>query len=202
MQSGTYLWVTWMEIATAQLRAAERARTATEGVPAIGGEYLTGLDRELAASLVAIVVAGHALDAFGGSVAAHLDFPAGLQATWQKNGTKRSARILETLKLAFEIGPRAGSWDERFRQLFDRRDFGVHHRSELRPMVPHATGRTQVSHESSVFCVENARDAVELAVEVMTTCMASPRATQRRIADWAPEAAGYVDVVRGSAARS
>lgn len=194
-QGGIYLWVVWMEIAVSQPYLAGRSRLGLEAAEAIGPDYIRDLDGELSASMICIAASAHAIDAFCGSVSGYVEFPAGLRATWRQNRTKRPAQILETLKLAFVVGRHSRNWSKQLRWLFDLRDFAVHHRTEIREMEWHATKRTKVSREHSLYSLENANEAVKLALEIMKTCVASPRISQKQIIDWMPDARHFVEVV-------
>jgi hypothetical protein len=181
---GTNLWDTWLDIACERERAATDARRRAESTEADNPEHGTAINDELRAAMVAVSASAHALDAFYGRVCQIGTPPPGAER-WDENRTPRRSRILETLKYNFDIGKHAGDWAKEFRWLFDLRDAVVHHTYDVQPAVLHPTGRSHVSQVNLDYSLEAAQRAVELATEVMTTCLESPRSEQPKITEWA-----------------
>ncbi len=190
-----YMWVSWMEVALDQLYRAGSSRLGVETADGYGPDLLRDLDGELSASMVSLAAASHALDAFYGSVSSYVRFPESLQETWTRNRTKRPSQILETLKLAFDVGTPSAEWTPKVIWLFGLRDFAVHHKTEVREMEWHATRRTKVSREHALYSLENANEAVMLVRTILTTCVAAPRPDQPEITGWMPDARHFVDVI-------
>ena len=123
------------------------------------------LDDELQAAMVVVAAAAFALDALYVKVDELLDPAERSQAK-----SSRAGRIAETFKAAFDLGSLGGKRQTpRSPALFDLRDEVVHFRSELHESQPHPTGRSNVSRENTVYTVERATWAVDLALEVLTT---------------------------------
>lgn len=94
------------------------------------------------------------------------------------------ARIFETLKLGFRIGRRVNSWPAEFKWLYGFRDGNVHFeeifRDESEIRHPVLGG---VSYERAAYTAESATRAVDLALDVLTTCVGSPVAGGGQLAD-------------------
>jgi hypothetical protein len=65
----------------------------------------------------------------------------------------------------------------------------VHFRAENHESQPHPTGKSHVSMESSVYTVEKATRAIDLALEVLATAYRLPRNKHTDLVDWAESAA-------------
>jgi hypothetical protein len=63
--------------------------------------------------------------------------------------------------------------------------------------VPHATGRSHVSQETLDYSFEAAQRAIGLAIEVMTTCLESPRQDQPDIKTWVEKMPHVPDMLQG-----
>ena len=75
----------------------------------------------------AVSATAHALDGLYGTLV-RLDppiVPSATVDTWVEKKTKRTARILETLKLGFGVGAEATDWIKEFAWLFKLRDAAV-----------------------------------------------------------------------------
>ena len=94
-------------------------------------------------------------------------------------------RVVETLKTAVDLGKRTVEWQKSIPELFGLRGELVHFRGELHPSQPHPTGKSHVSREANVYSVERARWAVELAYEVLTVALTSPRKKHAAVVAWA-----------------
>jgi hypothetical protein len=97
----------------------------------------------------------------------------------KRNDTPRRTRILETLKIGFSISRKARRWSSDFKWLFDLRDAALHHGPEFRESVPHPLG-VNVTREYVDYSVESAERAVELMLDVLSTCAKTPPAVLDR----------------------
>lgn len=198
-QAATYLWIVWFEIAVAQELEAKKARLSGKA-EALGAAYLTAQDDELRAAMIGVSAAAHALDAFYGTIAHDVVLPDGFEEAWRQNQTRRPSRIIETLKAGFDVSKRIVGWNEELTWLSDLRDAAVHHQSELRPTGDHPSGRALVPQENIDYSCEATTRAVDLALDVMATCLRSPRSDQLELAEWAKDEvgrAGQLEQVRG-----
>jgi hypothetical protein len=145
------------------------------------GDFGDELTEELHASMVAITGSAFAIDGFYGTVSQWIDVPDATRDAWKRNGTSRHARIFETLKQGFDVGRRASRWSTELKWLFEYRDANVHFEEIFRdpyaapqhPVVPHLTA------ERAAYTVESGRRAVDLAVDVLKSCVDSPRANAK-----------------------
>jgi hypothetical protein len=190
------LWMTWLQIACEHERDAAEARDRAETVEAV--EFGEAVGQETRAAMVAVSASAHALDAFYGKVRQVGTLPPNTWETWERNKTRQWGRILETLKHCFDIGRHASRWAGALEWLFDLRDSAVHHTSEARPTVLHPTGRSHVAQETLDYSLEAAQRAVGLAIEVMTTCLESPRPGQSDIKAWVEAMPHVPEALRGS----
>jgi hypothetical protein len=172
----THMWRWWALIAVEQHAVARAARSQIEEMVAdrshAWGELM---HREATAALIAVSASAHCLDALYGSVNAIAPPPRAVAEAWTAARTKRASRIVETLKLAFDVGKSAQSWPTEFRWLFDLRDAAVHFEEADKEPVPHAVAPTNVSPENVTYSLESAKRAVDLALDVLATCSANPK---------------------------
>lgn len=176
--------IKWFQIAVAHERAALGAREGVMAAPDGSQEVGEALDDELQAAMVVVAAAAFALDALYVKVDELLDPAERSQAK-----SSRAGRIAETFKAAFDLGSLGGKWQTEIPALFDLRDEVVHFRSELHESQPHPTGRSNVSRENTVYTVERATWAVDLALEVLTTAYRSPRKKHVALSEWAASSA-------------
>jgi hypothetical protein len=88
-----------------------------------------------------------------------------------------------------ELGKRTAKWQEEIPELFGLRDELVHFRGEDHESQPHPTGKSHVSMENSVYTVESATWAVDLALEVLTIVYSSPRKKYAALFEWSENTA-------------
>ena len=118
-------------------------------------------DDELRSTMVVIAAAAFAIDAL------YVRVDELLEPEYRNRAERRVGRIIETLKVALDLGPRTQRWQTEIGDLFDKRDELVHFRGKEKEPLPHPTGKSNVSHESASFTAEEATRAVDLALEVL-----------------------------------
>jgi hypothetical protein len=139
---GLNLAAKWFQIAADGERDAWAARAREEEIgdpydlPAFGD----ALDAELRAGLVAIAGAAFSIDAVYGLVVDLL--PEDARPRFAE-GTPRVARIVETLKVALDLGKRQHEWQKAIPALFKLRDPAVHHDGAFYETAPHPVGLTR-----------------------------------------------------------
>lgn len=124
---------------------------------------------ELDAALAAVGGAAFAIDGFYGSVAPWIAVPPHLLAAWERNGTAREDGIVESLKLAFRLGPAGARWQTVLPWLFALRNGNVHYVEEFSDPEPHPV-MGNVPRERTLYTAENATRAVDLMLDVFVTC--------------------------------
>lgn len=184
--------LTWFRIAVEHEQEAweARARTvAAAGSPARGD----AIDEEMRSSIVAIAAAAFAIDAMFVKLEDLLEPGERLQVDG------RVDRIVETLKVALRLGSRTQQWQSAIPRLFKLRREMVHFRGEATPGLPHPTGIANVSREAGTYTADEARRAVDLALEVLTVAHTAPRERHTALVDWAQRdahIADYLEAVR------
>jgi hypothetical protein len=176
--------IKWFEIAAKHHRAAEEARNRAEAAKDASNEMALAFDDELQATMVVVAAAAFAIDALYVKLEELLD-PSDRTPTT----SSRVGRIIETFKIALDLGRRTQEWQRSIKQLFDVRDELVHFRGEDHPTEPHPTGKSHVSRESSFYTVEKATWALDLAYEVLTVAYTSPRAKHEALVAYTKNAA-------------
>lgn len=96
--SRTHLFLTWTELAIDHEKTARAARE--------GADFAA----EFRAALQAITTAALGIDAFYGGARTFVPIPPETEASWERNRIARQRRILETLKLGFELGAAGHRW--------------------------------------------------------------------------------------------
>jgi hypothetical protein len=89
------------------------------------------------------------------------------------------------IRPTLDLDKRTAKWQSSIPELFELRRELVHFRGELHPSQPHPSGKSHVSREASVYSVERARWAVDLAYEILTVALASPRTKHAAVVAWA-----------------
>jgi hypothetical protein len=196
----SHFWVSWTDVAIEHARMAGKARQraveAPDGSPAMGKAF----DGELKAALVAITAAAFAVDAWFGAVKPMIPLPPHLLAAWTKSGARpsRAARVSETLNAGFAVGPVAARWGRQLKWLYALRDGAVHHDSLFVEAAPHPSGKSNVSRENAVYTAEASVAAADLALQIVTRCIGSPRPALFDLVKWCGD---RVDVREALAAK-
>jgi hypothetical protein len=171
--------IKWFQIAVAHERAALEARERAVAAPDGSTEMAEAFDDELQATMVVVAAAAFAIDALYVKVDELFD------PVVRSRAKGRVGRIVETFKIAFELGKPGVEWQKSIPALFDLRDELVHFRGEDHESQPHPSGKSHVSMENSVYTAEKATRAVDLALEVLTVAYTSPRAKHTELVFWA-----------------
>lgn len=179
----TRLLFHWAEIAIENERRAPEARSQliTEADEALADGRGLAIDRELRPAMIAIAAAAHSLDALYGEIR-DLALPAELVASWSRTEgrrTPRPARINESLKHGCRI--RADRWGTKLTKLFELRDQAVHPETGFRKTALHPLG-VNVAREYTIYCCEEASEAVDLLLDVLSTLVEKPKPVLREFA--------------------
>lgn len=178
--------IKWFRIALDHERAAIDARNRAIAAPEGSREMGEAFDDELKAAMVAIAASAFAIDAMYSTLWDMLD--ASARPTFGE-GVKRPGRIVETFKVALELGKRGHEWQSSIPALFDQRDELVHFRGRSYEAMMHPTGKSNVSRENLTYTVEATARAIDLALEVLTTAYTSPRRKHAGLVKWSESAA-------------
>lgn len=195
----SHFWIDWSEIAIAHEQEARYARH--DLYPA---DPSAGLTAEKQASMIAVSASAHSVDALYGELKDRIPLhPHALEAWAEKRakgeGPSRHSIIFENLKRGFVLGARTNTWPRELDWLFGLRDGVVHFQDEFHAPVPHPVG-TNTSRWNVTYSLESASRAVDLLLEVLETCVTSPRTDLREVMRWASDMADAVQ--RLVAARS
>jgi hypothetical protein len=175
--------IKWLQIAVTHERGAIEARERAVAAPDGSQEMAEAFDDEMQATMVVVAAAAFAINALYLKVDELLDEP-------KRSRAKRlTGRIIETFKTAFVLGKRAAEWQKSILELFALRRELVHFRGEDHESQLHPTGKSHVSMESSVYTVERATWAVNLALEVLTVPYTSSHRKHKALVTWAESAA-------------
>ena len=189
------LWLYWLKIAEENAVAAEIARPSDYLIDSMA-DRLNGIETEIPdepgrqgfaemkAAMVAVAAAAHAIDALYGSVKQLVSPP--------NSRARRDRKIIETLKLGFDVGHLWQSWSADLEWVFGVRDGIVRHAEDHRPLVVgRYTARTVVisAPEAYKLSAETARRAASIARSILTVCLIRPKEATR---DWAQARSHYV----------
>lgn len=190
--AGSVLWVQWAEVAIEREGSARVARAHLVAQYRHGQNYAPKLTEEFTASIVAVSAAAHALDALYGQL-----ITAELKVGGPKDDTGRQAHIRECLKKRFntDTGKKNQSWIASFRWLFKLRDAGVHAKVVLQAPAAHPSGICNVAQEFADYSAEAAMRAVDLVVDVLGTCVASPKQSDAESVKWGDDYGPAVETI-------
>jgi hypothetical protein len=169
--------VKWFQIAVEHLRAAEEARGRALAAEDGSTEMAEAFDDETRATMVVVAASAFAVDALAIKLGALLEDRIEVKG--------HTPRVVETLKTALDLGNRTAEWQKSIPELFELRGELVHFRGKFHPSQPHPSGKSNVSREASVYSVERAQWAVDLAQEVLTVAYTSPRKKHAAVVEWA-----------------
>lgn len=182
VQVSTDLWMTWVEIAIEEAHRTQQARDSVNA--AAPSDLAVALLGELKRAVVAVTAAAFAIDAWYIAVSPFISLPPDLVSAWSRSKPRHAGRMLETLKHGFALGPAGARWGKAMRQAFKLRDAAVHHTSRLQTPGPHPSGRSHVASENRTYTAEQATASADFAIEVVSTCIASPRASNLPLSQW------------------
>jgi hypothetical protein len=169
----TRLMLHWARIAVDQEREAiaGRASLGPEAQDAKSTGAGIDLEREMHPSMVAIAAAAHALEALYREIMGLVQ-PESIKS-WEKARKRgRWSEIRAALELGFEAEP--GRWGSQLRRLFKLRNGLVHPETAFAETVPHPLG-VNTAPEYVDYSSETATWAVDLLLEILTTCSEVPR---------------------------
>ena len=170
----------WFEIAVEHERAAlaarERAVAATDGSSEMGQAF----NDEQKAAMVTIAASAFALDALYVKLNDLLD-----PASRSPAKENRIGQIVETFKLALDLGKRTQEFQASVPALFKLRDEALHFQAKPNEPQMHPTGKSNVALEAIVYRAERATEAIDLALQILTIAYSSPRVTHRAVVEWA-----------------
>jgi hypothetical protein len=174
------LWLQWGEIAVEREGSARAARAELVAQHHHGQTYSPALYDEFLAAIVAISAAAHALDALYGQL-----ITTAIKSAGPKTGAGREAHIRECLKRRFHTGKRDQHWVAEFGWLFSLRDAAVHAEERPLPGVPHPSGVCNSGQMNADYSADTAMRAVDLLVDVLTTCVDNPKPQDKEAEIWA-----------------
>jgi hypothetical protein len=174
----SHFWPRWSRIAVRREQEARQARLKAVEAKAHGcSDFSTAVSDELDASMEAISAAAHALDTFYGAVKEHVEVPSATWKAWQRNGTPRYSRVLETLKLGIAVnGSTTQQWSRDFRWLCRLRGDAVHYVEASKDTELHPLG-SHMAPEHVAYSVETTAHALDLVLGVLEECASHPKST-------------------------
>jgi hypothetical protein len=185
-------WTTWVEIAIRHERLSLDARHDAEAAEAGSESMSEAFSREFKAALVAVTAAAFALDAFYNVVRVQGQVP-------EPRRDKKYRRLLAILAEGFALTDKQlETWRPQVRDLYHLRNAAVHHESKFRPSYEHPTKKSHVGYEHTQYTCEAASKGVDLALELLSTCIASGDPTWPELDAWASRASHVpVSLVEG-----
>lgn len=157
-----HLWIDWSWIAVNHLKLAQVAREHAVTRMRSGEKWGPQMAEETQAAMVAISAAAHALDAIYGGLQ-------GMAGVRRPGGdAARHCYIRTALTSAYKVDNAvSGHWKREFTWLFSLRDAAAHPSAMLKVPVPHPL-LGNGSPEAAAYCIENARRAIDLLMEVLS----------------------------------
>ena len=160
----------WLSCAIEHLVAAKAARVEADACARRGDEQGMGaaLQREVRASMQAIVGAATAFDAFYALLREYVPVPSDLSRRWRKNRTARHRQVLEVMKRALRLSGESFAGVQRvLAEVYRVRDMAVHPSAAFGSVVRHPGLPINSDWRLAAFRVENATAAVQSAVSII-----------------------------------
>lgn len=191
VRSRALLWIPWGRVAIRHERDAREARARASSLHAVGKYTGEELACELEATLVAVTAVANALEAIYGGLlgqAPKVVSPDTMRPDWKK--------VFVSLDAAFTLPDRATrDWPGAFERLFaEKRNAVVHFKEPEKDLAVHPLG-IQTSPEHCEFVVEEAERSVDLLLDVLNSCGASP-IRDGALDSYKAEMANNADVLR------
>jgi hypothetical protein len=160
----------WAEVAIEQELRAREGRAQLERVHATREEPFN-MRAELQPAMIGVAACAHSLDALYAELAELVEPET---PTKRKHRRGRWARIADVLALS--VNADVHEWRPRLRKLFEKlRNPAVHPNATDERPVPHPVLPTNVPPAYAVYCVESVKESVDLLLEILSTCVRSPR---------------------------
>jgi hypothetical protein len=170
-----HMWIDWAWIAVNHLRLAEAARVRAVACLEACGNWAAEMAAETQAAMVTISAAVHALDALYGGLRRIV--------TMQQLApdAARHTYIRTALTTAHNVDNGVvHQWKIEFTWLFGLRDSAAHPEEAFATSIPHPVSGNG-SPEVAAYCVENARRAVKLLIDVLTILQNSKSARSEEV---------------------
>jgi hypothetical protein len=168
----------WLEVAMEHAKAAQRlvSRTNEAWKTDDPSRQTVALNAEFKAAFQAMTAAAFAIDAFYATVKEVAPVPEATLKAWNKNRTRRSRRVFETIRRNFPMTVQSQASLKQFLdQLFSFRDQAVHPTPQTKEAKKHP--RLPVSLDE-MFCKFRARNAwvsVGVTIEMIESLVNSPK---------------------------
>ncbi|HWL78112.1 hypothetical protein [Microbacterium sp.] len=175
------MFAAWLDIAERARDAAVAARAANPG-PDHPEEFTTSLDEELRYAMTSICASAFALEAFSNSVRVHLP-----ETPQLPDGAAR--RVRHVLHTGFDLpNETAKSLRAPFAMIFRLRNDAVHPPAGFVDPIRHPDFPLSIEPSYVKFREENARNALQVARDIITFALARPRRKYPELARWAESA--------------
>ena len=121
--------------------------------------------------MIAVAACAHSLDALYAELAELVEPETPAK---RKRRRGRWAEIADVLALS--VNADVDEWRSRLQKLFQTlRNPAVHPDAKNEPPVRHPVLPTNVPPAYAIYCVESVRESVDLLLEILTTCVETPR---------------------------
>jgi hypothetical protein len=161
----------WAEVAIEQELRAREGREQIERTQATREERFN-MKAELQPAMIAVAACAHSLDALYAELAEQVGRPETRAKGKRRRG--RWTKIADVLELSVNAG--VDEWRSRLQNLFKKlRNPAVHPDAKDERPVPHPALPTNVPPAYAIYCVESVKESVDLLLEILSTCVESPR---------------------------
>jgi hypothetical protein len=183
-KAASNMWIKWSLIAIDHERDALIARRQAETITdsqRLGEPY----EAEFHASLIAVTASAFALEAFANHLTEWLGASVPRTVVQKYNGRVPAAvKVIEVVKDSFAVSAHEAYWSSEASTLFELRNDVVHFKPTWNELVSHPTGKSHVVRETVIYSAERASSSVALAIEILTTCLHSPRSDRPQVVEW------------------
>jgi hypothetical protein len=181
------IWPLWLRVAIDHEAAARAARQRLTHADGQEHDQLRPqlIEEETRAGMVTISAVAFALEAIALSAARHADLVAGIG-----RNASTSRRIAEVIKQCFVVPPAAwNDWRDALIKIFEFRNEATHHDAKSHDPIAHPAVRAGVPRPAVVYRLENATNAVHVALWTAVTVLKEPRprlgkAFREKVAAW------------------
>lgn len=178
LSTGVEMAPYWLEMAMEHAKASERLVSRTNEAWKTGDPEVQtkALNAEFKAALQAMTAAAFAIDAFYATINEVAPVPEATLKAWNKNRTRRSRRVFESIRRNFPMtaGSQA-SLKQFLDQLFSFRDQAVHPTPQTREAKKHPRLPVSVDEMFCKFRARNAWVSVGMTIEMLEALASSPK---------------------------
>lgn len=193
VEMGYDVFPLWLDIAVKSARAAERAAAELDGVWDGSGDpkIVSLLEKEVMASMQAVVAAAAAVDGFYGSALARTPIISNNTKKARSRGRHRKLIAFFLQKFAIDT-TFSKAFEQSLREIFEFRHSALHSHGKPEELGFHPRHNIAMAKKVVVFRAENAILATKIALTLISYLIISPRSKHEELQKYCHAARAWI----------